>query len=143
MNRLLVACVMIVALSACGQASVKMPPAAEQDDRKITETFFASPPPWPDKKPPAIKVQAEGALMDLRNKLALKGGSLQGCVSIKAYLRGNVLQTADFDGFLFAYSRVFGTRLIPNRPDLIQIEVSGFARPGQLVLMEARCAIPG
>ena len=87
-----------------------------------------------------MRSQANGALADLRNQLVSKGFSLQGCRAIKAYVRGQGLMPADFDGFLFAYSRVFGTRLNPNQPDLIQIEVSGFAEPGQLVVVEAVCA---
>jgi len=86
-----------------------------------------------------MDIQASGALTVLRKTLEDNGSALANCHMIKAFLRADSGQIADFDGFLSAFYRFFGTRLVPNQPHLVQIQVSGFADPRQIVLIEAEC----
>lgn len=123
----------------CNSGGTITPSSLQEERKGQVLQVFAEPPPANINRSLGMQAQTAGALVVLRNHLDAKGMSLAGCSMIKAYLRVEKGQYADLQGFSAAYSKVFGTRLVPNQPQLVQIQVIGFENPTQLVLLEAQC----
>jgi len=126
-------------LIGCGAPQVE--PVSVKSQAKADETIriFAMPPSSANAKSLNMRSQTTGAISVLRNDLDSKGFLLNDCSSLKAYISSIDGQPADRKGFLTAYNRVFGTKLVPNKPKIILIEVLGFANSEHLVLLEAEC----
>lgn len=129
-------------LVGCGASQVE--PVVTETAFKADEAIriFAAPPVSSNTKSLNMRSQTAGALSVLRNSLDSKGISLNDCSLVKAYIRSNDQQPADRTGLLAAYKKVFGTRLVPNKPQIILIEVLGLTEPEHLVLLEAECRKP-
>jgi cytochrome c553 len=80
----------------------------------------------------------------LEQSLAAKGLGFGDVVKMQVYLVGVPEQNGamDFDGFMTAYRRYFGTEAQPNLPARSTFQVAGLAAPGMLVEIEVVLARP-
>ena len=123
----------------CGAPQVDPVSTKVQGKREEIIRIFAEPPLNIDSKISNMRSQTAGTISVLRNDLDSKGFSLNDCSLVKAYISSIDEKPADRKGFLTAYKKVFGTRLVPNKPQIILVEVLGFNNPEHLVLLEAQC----
>jgi len=139
MKNITIIAVFSLFLIGCGAPEVEPVSAKLQANADETIRTFAMPPSSANAKVLNMRSQTTGAISVLRNDLDSKGFSLNDCSSLKAYISSIDGQPADRKGFLTAYNRVFGTKLVPNKPQIILVEVLGFNNPEHLVLLEAQC----
>lgn len=80
----------------------------------------------------------------LEQSLAAKGLGFGDVVKMQVYLVGVPENNGamDFDGFMTAYRRYFGTEAQPNLPARSTFQVAGLAAPGMLVEIEVVLARP-
>ncbi|MEQ8486395.1 MAG: c-type cytochrome [Pseudomonadales bacterium] len=80
----------------------------------------------------------------LEQSLAAKGLGFGDVVKMQVYLVGVPEKNGamDFDGFMTAYRRYFGTEEQPNLPARSTFQVAGLAAPGMLVEIEVVLARP-
>ncbi len=91
------------------------------------------------------EAQANSVLSKIEQSLAAKGSSLADVVKMVVFLVGVPEKhgAMDFDGFMRAYTRYFGTEEQPNLPARSAVQVAGLAAPGMLVEVEVVAVRPG
>jgi hypothetical protein len=139
MKNIIIIAVFSLFLIGCGASQMDPVAIKAQGDAEETIRIYAEPPLNINSKALNMRSQTAGAISVLRNDLDSKGFSLNDCSLVKAYISSIDQKPADRKGFLTAYKKVFGTRLVPNKPQIILIEVLGFSNPEHLVLLEAEC----
>lgn len=94
---------------------------------------------WGDTEAQALSVFAR-----LEESLAAKQLSLRDVVKMQVFLVGVPGKggAMDFDGFMNAYRKYFGTAEQPNLPARSAFQVAGLAAPGMLVEVEVVLARP-
>lgn len=142
MKNTLITVISSMFLLACGGEQSNHIENSDEVIFLATKNYFVTAPKTDALAKMDMQSQTAGALAVLRNQTIADGTSLANCSLIKAFLATDLNKFADIEGFNAAYFRVFGTRLVPNQPQLVQIQVVGFANPQQLVLVEAQCAQP-
>ncbi len=89
------------------------------------------------------EAQTTSVFSRLEESLAEKKLSLGDVVKMQVFLVAPPGQDAmDFDGFMKAYVKFFGTREQPNLPARSAFQVAGLAAPGMLVEIEVVLARP-
>ncbi|VAW02002.1 hypothetical protein MNBD_ALPHA06-1894 [hydrothermal vent metagenome] len=142
MKNILITIASSIFLLSCGAGQGSLPENQNESIAFEGKNYFVTAPQTDALAKMNMQAQTAGALAVLRNQTLADGISLANCGLIKAFLATDLNEFADMEGFSAAYSRVFGTKLVPNQPQLLQIQVVGFANPQQLVLLEANCTLP-
>ena len=87
------------------------------------------------------ETQTDSVLGAIEAKLERAGLGMGDVVMMRAYLVADpATRRMDFDGFMRAYTRYFGTDAQPNLPARSALEVAGLAAPGWLVEIEVVAA---
>lgn len=108
------------------------PRPANPDAERFSAAF------WGDTEHQALSVFAR-----LEASLEAKGLTFSDVVKMQVFLVAPPGSTAmDFDGFMSAYRRYFGTSAQPNLPARSAFQVAGLAAPGMLVEVEVVLARP-
>ncbi|PHR60868.1 MAG: hypothetical protein COA47_06575 [Robiginitomaculum sp.] len=134
---------LVVVAAACGAPKPAGVSSVKQSSFNQDVWLFAAPPISEKLSKADMQSQTEGAFAVLRQMAVSNGISLADCMAIKVFQRIGEFGGVDQRGFSTAYSKFFGTKLLPNQPFLVQIHVAGFENPDQLILIEARCAKSG
>jgi len=142
MKKALPVAVLSLFLVSCAERSSEDTAAHFPSKTGHTTSYFAAPPLTDSDRYQDMSSQTAGAFAVLRGQLHANGGSFTDCVTIKAYVAASGGEIVDVQGFSSEFTRVFGTKLVPNTPHVFQIQVSGFANHDQLVLIEAHCVRP-
>ena len=110
-----------------------VPRPANPDATRYTREF------WGD-----TETQAMSVFSRLEESLKAKGLSFGDVVKMQVYLVGvpELNGAMDFDGFMNAYRRYFGSDDQPNLPARSAFQVAGLAAPGMLVEVEVVLARP-
>jgi enamine deaminase RidA (YjgF/YER057c/UK114 family) len=98
-------------------------PEAERNSREF----------WGD-----TEAQTMSVLGRIEDSLKAKGLGMGDVVKMQAFLVGDpeLAGRMDFDGFMRAYSRYFGTEAQPNLPARSAMQIAGLVAPGMLVEIE-------
>jgi enamine deaminase RidA (YjgF/YER057c/UK114 family) len=112
-----------------------MTPSPANPDAERYSTDF-----WGD-----TETQALAVFTRLEESLQAKGLGFGDVVKMQVYLVGvpDLDGAMDFDGFMNAYRKYFGTEGQPNLPARSAFQVAGLAAPGMLVEVEVVLARPG
>jgi len=111
-----------------------VPRPANPDAKRYTREF------WGD-----TEAQAMSVFSRLEESLAAKDLDFGDVVKMQVFLVGvpELNGAMDFDGFMNAYRRFFGSEEQPNLPARSAFQVAGLAAPGMLVEVEVVLARPG
>ena len=110
-----------------------VPGPADPDAERFSDQF------WGD-----TEAQAMSVFNRLEASLKAKGLGYGDVVKMTVFLVGVPALDGrlDFDGFMAAYRRFFGTKEQPNLPARSAVQVAGLAAPGMLVEVEVVLARP-
>ncbi len=138
-------------LSACGNKTESMtnPTTIQPAENKMvvlpanmTLAQAVIHPPRSQEGFGTLEQQTIGAFNGLHALLRKQGLTLGNVMSVRAVLAPNTEGIVDYDSYLGAYKKFFGTKKLPTTPLHSINAIQSFPVNGQLIMLEANIAMP-